>query len=72
MNFYDFLITLFFIETKKYVMSFIKKSITLFFRGDFKMEEFIIGESVSCDDFLIEETEEDPKEELNEDEEKCE
>ena len=53
-------------------MSFIKKSITLFFRGDFKMEEFIIGESVSCDDFLIEETEEDPKEELNEDEEKCE
>ena len=34
------------------------------------MEEFIIGESVSCDDFLIEETEE--KEELNEDEEKCE
>ena len=36
------------------------------------MEEFIIGESVSCDDFLIEETEEDPKEELNEDEEKCE
>ncbi len=42
------------------------------------MEEFIIGESVSCDDFLIEEVEEveeveeDPKEELNEDEEKCE
>ena len=37
------------------------------------MEEFIIGESVSCDDFLIEETEEEEiKEELNEDEEKCE
>ena len=40
------------------------------------MEVFIIGESVSCDDFLIEETKEDPKEdpkeELNEDEEKCE
>ena len=55
-------------------MTFHKKSITLFFffRGDFKMEEFIIGESVSCDDFLIEETEEDQKEELNEDEEKCE
>ena len=36
------------------------------------MEEFIIGESVACDDFLIEETEEETKEELNEDEEKCE
>ena len=57
-------------------MNFYEKSITLFFKGDFKMEEFIIGESVSCDDFLIEETKEDPKEdpkeELNEDEEKCE
>ncbi len=52
-------------------MKIFEKLITLFFRGDFKMEEFIIGESVSCDDFLIEETEEE-KEELNEDEEKCE